>query len=329
MRESDIRKNEAFDKYLRLSAKDAKDLLTKHRNSFEQVTCVACNSAKLQRQFRKLGFWYVLCQDCDTLFTNPRPNFESLNEIYIDSPSTNFWVNEFFKPVAEVRRKKIFAPRAQYVKNFFPQYHKSVVGDIGAGFGIFLIELKNLWPLAKVVAIDPSIDMAKICRAKDLETVQTSLEEMPAKWNNKFDLLCMFELLEHLQNPRYFLSEVNKRLKRGGCLFISAPNGQGFDIQILWEKSKNVFPPHHLNFFNPGSIQILLEQTGFEVVKSETPGKIDVDIVEGMHLKDGMDIGRLWKLVINKSTPIQKARLQKWIANSGFSSHMRIVAQKI
>ncbi len=329
MKENEIRKKEAFDEYLRLSRKDAERLILKHKQGFAEIPCIACHSKKYKRQFKKLGFWYVLCAECETLFANPRPSLKNLNQIYIDSPSTKFWVNEFFKPVAETRRKKIFTPRAQYVKDTFPQYQKMTIGDIGAGFGIFLKELGKLWPNAKLIAIDPSMEMAEICRQKNLETIQTSLEEMPQKWNNQFDLLCMFELLEHLQNPRYFLGEVHKRLKTGGCLFITAPNGQGFDIQILWEKSKNIFPPHHLNLFNPHSIKLLLESNGFRVIESATPGKIDLDIVEGMYRKDNVDIGRLWKSILNKASAREKARLQRWIAECGFSSHMRIVAQKI
>jgi len=329
MKESEIRKKEAFDKYLTLSKKDARELILKHKKDFTEIPCIACPSKKYKRQFKKMGFWYVLCKECETLFANPRPSFQSLNQIYIDSPSTKFWINEFFKPVAEARRKKIFIPRTEYIKNTFPQYQKATIGDIGAGFGIFLKELEKLWPTTKLVAIDPSMEMAEICRQKNLETIQTSLEEMPQKWNNQFDLLCMFELLEHLHNPRYFLKEVRKRLKKGGCLLITAPNGQGFDIQILWEKSKNIFPPHHLNLFNPHSLKILLEANGFRIIESATPGQIDLDIVEGMYRQDGAEISRLWKLILDKATIRQKTHLQKWISASGFSSHMRIVAQKI
>ena len=62
-------------------------------------------------------------------------------------------------------------------------------------------------------------------------------------------------------------------------------NGLGFDIQQLWEQSKSISPPHHLNFYNTKSISLLLESSGFEIVEIATPGKLDWDIVEGM-IKD-------------------------------------------
>ena len=57
-------------------------------------------------------------------------------------------------------------------------------------------------------------------------------------------------------------------------------NGRGFDILLLWNKSKSIAPPLHLNFFNPGSIRILLEKIGFQILEISTPGKLDWDIVE-------------------------------------------------
>ena len=48
-------------------------------------------------------------------------------------------------------------------------------------------------------------------------------------------------------------------------------SGQGFDIKILKDKSKSIFPPHHLNFFNPNSIKILCKKIDLKKVNVETP----------------------------------------------------------
>ena len=66
-----------------------------------------------------------------------------LNKFYSRSLSTSFWVNEFFKPVAETRREKIFRPRSEYVSKLFSENWEWVIGDIGAGVGLFLEELKK------------------------------------------------------------------------------------------------------------------------------------------------------------------------------------------
>ena len=48
---------------------------------------------------------------------------------------------------------------------------------------------------------------------------------------------------------------------------------------MLKQNSKSIFPPHHLNFFNPVSVERLLKVVGYKNINVETPGLLDVDIV--------------------------------------------------
>ena len=102
-------------------------------------------------------------------------------------------------------------------------------------------------------------------------------------------------------------------------------NGKGFDIQVLWENSKSVYPPHHLNFFNPDSVGILLGKCGFEVLEITTPGRLDVDIVSNdlEHVND-----RFIKTFLGSAGEREKDDLQKFLQKNNLSSHMMIVARK-
>lgn len=326
MKEKDIRKREVFDQYLKMVEKDV-DVFFSDQSAFIQISCPACDGKDYSTQFNKAGFDYVLCSVCGTLFVNPRPTFELLADFYIQSPSTKFWVNEFFKPVAEARRIKMFRPRAEYVAQKFGNNHEWIVGDIGAGFGLFLEELSKIWLSAEMVAIEPSQEMSEICRSKGFEVLSCALENING-WDKKFDLLTSFELFEHLYDPDTFLRKVRELLRPGGILLLTTLSSGGFDIQVLWDKSKSVFPPHHLNFFNPKSIRILLERSGFLIEEISTPGKLDWDIVEGMIQNEGVDVGRFWNLLANEGTEICKEEFQDWISRNNFSSHMRILAKK-
>jgi 2-polyprenyl-3-methyl-5-hydroxy-6-metoxy-1,4-benzoquinol methylase/ribosomal protein S27E len=326
MKEDEIRKRSVFNRYLELVAEDVREIFT-DRSIFTQIDCPACGGKNYQSQFDKTGFTYVLCQDCGTLFVNPRPPYELLMDFYTRSPSTSFWVNEFFKPVAEVRREKIFKPRAEYIQETYPQMSDGLIGDIGAGFGLFLEELGKLWPSARLVAIEPSPEMVAICSDKSLEVIPCAMEDVQGR-DGQFDLLTSFELFEHLYYPDEFLKKAWQLLRPGGRLFLTTLNGEGFDIQILWEKSKSVAPPHHLNFFNPRSITRLIQANNFVVERVDTPGQLDWDILQGMFLEEGVDPGRFWRLVAEHASPDAKSSLQTWISENGLSSHMRILAKK-
>jgi SAM-dependent methyltransferase len=204
---------------------------------------------------------------------------------------------------------------------------KVVVGDIGAGYGLFLEELSKINASVKSVAIEPSPEMAEICRAKDHEVLELIIEKIEGH-DERFDFLCSFELFEHLHTPRSMIVAAFKLLKPGGSFLLTTLNGRGFDIQLMWEKSKSVFPPHHLNFCNPDSLSSLLEDVGFEVVQAETPGLLDWDIVEGNLKRGQFSTDRFWTLVAELSTDECKQELQSWITRNKLSSHMRILARK-
>jgi len=327
MKEEEIRQRSVLNRYLELVAEDVQTIFT-DRGCFIQIDCPACGSKDYKPQFEKLGFTYVLCSDCGTLFVNPSPPAKLLMDFYTQSRSASFWVHDFFQPVAEARREKIFRPRAEYVRDTFPEMSTGVIGDIGAGFGLFLEELGKLWPSARLIAIEPSAEMAEICRGKGLEAIPCAVEDVDG-WDGQFDLLTSFELLEHLHAPGEFLKKVWHLLRPQGYLLLTTLNGEGFDIQVLWEKSKSVSPPHHLNFLNPRSLTMLLQANNFTVDKLDTPGKLDWDIVEGMYRDEGVDPGRFWRLIAEQAELAAKSKLQKWISESGFSSHMRVVARKI
>ncbi|MHB8104017.1 MAG: methyltransferase domain-containing protein, partial [Dehalococcoidales bacterium] len=316
----------AHNRYLELVAEDVRTIFA-DSSKFVKIDCPACGSKKYQTQFEKTGFTLMLCPDCGTLFVNPRPPSRLLNDFYTRSRSASFFVHDFFQPVAEARREKIFRPRAEYIQDTLPEKSQGIIGDIGAGVGLFLEELTKLWPSARMVAIEPSQEEVAICKEKGLETIPSALEEVEG-WDDKFDLLTSFELFEHLYSPDDFLKKIWKLLRPGGYLFLTTQNGEGFDIQILWEKSKSISPPVHLNFFNPGSLQKLLEANHFIIEQLDTPGKLDWDIVEGMYQENGVDPGRFWKLVADKSDAAAKNALQTWITESNLSSHMRVLARK-
>ena len=326
MKESDIRSRQAHNRYLALVQADA-ERLSKDRAEFSFIRCPACNSDLQTEVFAKMGFAYVECGDCETLFVNPRPSYVSLMELYEDSPSTKYWVEEFFRPMIEARREKIFRPRAAYVAARFPELAKSRVADIGAGYGLFLEELREKWPEVNALAIEPSADMAAILREKKIPVREEMLEGVGAQ-EGGFALLTAFELFEHLHDPEAFLHQVHSLLKPGGYLYLTTLNGLGFDIQLLWSRSKSVSPPHHLNFLNPGSMNILLRRVGFEVLEISTPGELDWDIIEGSWRAGESDPGRFFRTVALRGSRQAKLALQEWLRDNGFSSHMRAVARR-
>jgi hypothetical protein len=112
----------------------------------------------------------------------------------------------------------------------------------------------------------------------------------------------------------------------GDSFIFTTLSGMGVDIQALWQYSKSISPPMHLNFLNPKSIELLLNNIGFKVLETSTPGKLDLDIMNNNidKIKD-----KFWKNFLGYSSTQEKNNMQKIISKNKLSSHMMIVCKKI
>jgi SAM-dependent methyltransferase len=326
LKEEDIRKRDVLNRYLELVGEDC-EIFFRERAGYAKSACPACASESATPQFEKNGFGYAQCRQCRTLFVRNRPPYDKLVDFYTVSKSTAYWIRDFFLPMAEARRQAIFRPRADYIASRFGADPGWLIGDIGAGFGLFLEEMRAFWPRCRYVAIEPSPEQAGICSKAGL-TAECSTIEALRGYEARFDLLTAYELLEHLSDLSQFTEAVFRLLKPGGWFFMTTLNGEGFDIQVLWEKAKAVTPPHHLNFLNPESLGQMLVRAGFEVADLETPGKLDWDIVEGMIRHEEAHPGRFWTLLAQQGTAEGKREFQEWLSRNRLSSHMRVLARK-
>lgn len=324
MKEAEIRPQDIFDEYLRLTREDA---VTYFGDVELQLgRCPACGGAGAPA-FEKQGFHYQTCPQCQTLFVNPRPPASSFARYYTESRSSKYWATTFYKETAAARREKLWKPKAVQVSELLRRYcafHHAVV-DIGGGYGLFAETMRELTGNAPVV-IEPGPLLAAACREKALQVVEKFLEDvLPQDLPESPKAFLSFELFEHLHDPQTFLQDLGRLMVAGDLFIFTTLSGTGLDIQVLWEDSKSVSPPHHLNFFNPKSIALLLSRAGFEVLEISTPGKLDIDILaNNSHLiKD-----RFWRTFIDLASEAERAEWQKLTSSSGWSSHMMAVCRK-
>lgn len=333
MKEEDIRPENIFNEYLILAEKDVEDYFRKA--PFYYIACPACGSTKTAFEFRKMGFDYEKCEECNTLFVNPRPEAQSFNEYYKDSPSIRFWATTFYKETEEKRRKHIIAPKAAMVNQILGKYlpnskAKSCVIDIGAGYGVFCEELQKTVPEnIEIIAAEPACALQEVCIRKNIKVIPKFLEDITESdlpyGKDNVVAATSFELMEHLSDPGNFISCCHNLLTKKGLLILTTLNWEGFDLQVLREKSKSVHPPHHINFFTPHSLSLLLKRNGFEVLEVTTPGKLDVDIVH----KQTEDISDPFILKLLSLNEEDLSKFQTFLQDAKLSSHMMIVAKAI
>ena len=328
MKEVDIRPLELVKRYVELSAKDADLCFTGgHRRD---LPCVSCGSKNIEKEFSKNGFEYASCNDCGTLYQTPRPLIKEFDAFYQNSKSSQYWADVFFPSVAEARREKIFKPRVQRLLDMCKTKNLNIskLIDVGAGYGIFLDEWRKVMPETELIAIEPSISLAKECRNKELSVVE-SLAENVEGYDDYADLVVCFEVLEHVDSPLDFVNVLKEMVKPGGHLFISTLCIDGFDLQILWDKSSQISPPHHINFHSIKGFEKLFERAGLIDVKISTPGKLDVDIVKNFEVSSDESVlqnSRFLRSILESDNKSDK--FQDFLASNQLSSHVWVMAKK-
>ncbi len=328
MKENEIRPKRLFREYLRLSAVDSETYFISSQR--QSLPCPACGNEKFSPVFQKSGFGFTVCRACQTLYQNPRPPVEEFSRFYQESPSTRYWTEEFFPAVAEIRRKELFKPKvielAQLCRN--ENFKPEIVADIGAGFGLFLEEWRNLFPDTRAIAVEPNPEMANLCRAKKLEVIECFVEQATSFFG-KVDLVVALEVIEHVHDPVEFCNSLNRLLRAGGRLLLTGLSADGFDIQTLWEHSKSISPPHHINFMSIKGFGRLLKRAGFSKVDVFTPGKLDVDIVKNL-VEEQPDVLKGQRFIHNLLKKDEKVlnAFQQFLSKKRLSSHCWIWAEK-
>jgi 2-polyprenyl-3-methyl-5-hydroxy-6-metoxy-1,4-benzoquinol methylase len=90
----------------------------------------------------------------------------------------------------------------------------------------------------------------------------------------QFDIVCAFDIIEHVQDPSKFLSEIRKILVPGGVLALSTPDTGHFLRYVMASKWPMLQPMQHTVLFSRPGLAALLKSSGYVDVAVETAHKV-------------------------------------------------------
>ncbi|PCK10086.1 MAG: hypothetical protein COA42_00380 [Alteromonadaceae bacterium] len=324
-----LRPSGSYDHALLLREKSGVEFYIDYEKTFESTHCLACGSDNQAFRFKKYGFTHVECVDCLTMFVSPRPGDEAIGAFYNDYEAPQYWTDVLIATASD-RKKVQHAPRIEKIRQAAETYgiELSSLIDVGAGNGIFAQAAQESEIFNSVIACDLSDKCINSCAEKGLEVFHGPV----GNYDGSASLITMNDLIEHVPDPLKLLQECHSTLNDDGMLMLSTPNGRGFDFLLLGEKTQNVTPPEHLQYFNPSSMTTLLERAGFEVLEVTTPGVLDVWIIKSLLEKGDISFDASTDTFINAmySSEFDSALplFQEFIQKAGLSSHMLAFARK-
>jgi len=96
------------------------------------------------------------------------------------------------------------------------------------------------------------------------------LENYPLEEVRKFDVISMFGVIEHLNEPKKVLKEIHQKSKNNSLLVVGTPNVASLSTECQKYFPKNVnrhlLPFSHIHLFSPKSLETILNKSGFKIV---------------------------------------------------------------
>ncbi|MDD5348038.1 MAG: class I SAM-dependent methyltransferase [Candidatus Omnitrophica bacterium] len=141
--------------------------------------------------------------------------------------------------------------------------HKGTLLDIGCGSGNFLLLAQRAG--FRVSGIDSDARQIRKARGLGLRDVeQIDFEGFYAKrGNEKFNVIVLFGVLEHVEDPRAFIRKVREMLLPDGAIAVCLPNNNRL---LVFSRELHDYPPHHFTRWTRQSLSGFLENNGFRVV---------------------------------------------------------------
>jgi len=210
-------------------------------------------------------FYLVRDTETDLLITSPQPDLDLLpkyyeTEAYISHTDAN---TSFFDKIYQFVKQYTLKQKLHLLKNLTSNADKSIL-DIGCGTGDFLKVCQlDKW---KCVGIEPNSNARELAKSKlnDLN-IYAEIKYVPE--NQKFDIITLWHVLEHIPNLEDYILFFKKHLKVGGKLIVAVPNYKSFDATYYGKFWAAYDVPRHLWHFSVKAIKTLFAKHKMQVVE--------------------------------------------------------------
>lgn len=243
----------------------------------EYVNCNFCQNNNTKLLFLQKdkfnitndNFSIVQCQNCGLIYINPRPTQEEIIKFY---PDTYSWketltADTFFTKIIR-KLEKLYREhllRYEVKKSIkFTKKKKGKILDIGCGAGDRLNLFRKYGFDSYGTEITNMADYAKDFFG--LNVIKKDLLEANLP-DDFFDIITMYNVIEHVPNPGDIIKESYRILKKNGFLVIQTPNISCLQFIFLKNKWTVIDPPRHLYYFSDLILKKELEKNKFKITK--------------------------------------------------------------
>lgn len=229
-------------------------------------------------------------------------------------------IGETFYPADYYGRQKRYSLNLEKILNGFVMQRARLLGDeakrahgavldIGCGQGLFLKQFANRgWRAVGIEVSSAAAFHAREVQGLNVLVGEHATDELA---NNSFDIICLWHVLEHVEQPKTLLSEARRVLKNDGKLLLSVPNFSSPEARFGKPNWFHLDVPRHITHFTEHGLQSTLDATGWEIMKKSyfTPEYDFFSFIQTAQNMCGLEMNLLYRII--RSGKLRKEDAQK------------------
>lgn len=229
--------------------------------------CTVCGSAALEPSWRIGAYGLARCARCTHLFVSTGLAAGELDHSYesdyylSDGSETRTGYKDYLANAE--RRLQGFRQRLHELERHISGRGSAL--DFGCAVGLFVkVAAEAGWD---AVGVERSVWAADYGRKHYGLNIVSGSEVDCESFNQRFDLITMWDVLEHLEDPRDVLEKAARWLKPGGVLALNTVEAASLGARMAGVHWRHLAPPHHLQYFTRQSLKHLLTAVGFRFLE--------------------------------------------------------------
>ena len=228
-----------------------------------KIICPVCDSKNCQGKYEKWGYKIFRCFSCTHVFVDAKITEKGLGELY---KKTYFKRGEKYQKKQSGGNMVLDTQTPNYINRIklLQRFKdKGKLLDVGCAEGFFLKTAEKIYDVEGIEISKYASVYAK--KNLKLNVKEATLQDF--KTNTRYDIITLWDVIEHLHNPIQQLRIINGLLKKEGVLVISTGDISSLSAKISGRKWHLMTPPQHLQFFSKKSLINAIERSGFSIEK--------------------------------------------------------------
>ena len=224
------------------------------------IECTVCKDSESIVVLRKESLSLRKCLKCGAVFLGGYSD-GFVPELY-----------SYYNKYENLSKENVFDPitsaRCSDLLKWFSGFNTGrEVLDVGCGLGQF-VEVANKcgWIAEGLELSKEAVDFARRqgLAVRDLDFLSEEIEP------NSYDLVTLFEVIEHVPNPVKLLKRAGEVVRPGGLIYLTTPNFASLD-RLVAGRDWKIIHPGHLTYFTPRTLLALVKKTGcFDILHFRT-----------------------------------------------------------